>query len=204
MKPLHIAIYPDFLTLCNSGISEFIRKLIQAQIDNALPVLTIYLLPLHTKTEQKQRLYPDFTSLFAKLAHDPLILNNQIKVSALGKWYDLPDELVESVKSAVISTKDFDGMFLNLCINYDGQDDITESAKMITRKVLTGKLKVDDITSDTVKENIYSSFFMPPGRMLILGGRKTHDGFLLWDTSKTEVCYINQSWCDWDPSTLLD
>src|SRR5690606_40296287 len=57
-------------------------------------------------------------------------------------------------------SKDYDKHFLNFCIQYDGQEDIAEASKMIARKILTGKLTVDDITPQTIKENVYSSYFI--------------------------------------------
>jgi undecaprenyl diphosphate synthase len=200
MDALHIAIYPDFVNNCTDGIPAFIEALIDKQIAVGLPVLTINVLPLFGSKPDK--LLDQLLQLFSKLSHSKKINEHQMKISVLGKWYDLPEEVVEAIKSAVISTKDYDGMFLNLCINYDGQDDIVEACKMVTRKVLTGKLNVDQITADLVKENVYSSFFLPPEKMILLDGKRTPDGFLLWDTAKTHIIYKDMPWNAWDIKEL--
>ena len=162
MKNLHTAVSPDFVGHCTDGISSFLMRLVQAQVDAAVPVLTVYVLPL--TGPKPDRLLSQLTQFFSEASQSKLVAENQMKISVLGKWYDLPEEVLEPIKSAVISTKDYDGMFCNFCINYDGQDDITEACKMVTRKVLTGKLQVHDITTALIKENVYSSFFLPPDR----------------------------------------
>jgi undecaprenyl diphosphate synthase len=201
MKPLHIAVYPDFVNHCNDNIVPFIMKLVSKQVDCSLPVLTINMLPLYGKNPDK--IHAELIQLFSKLSQSKLVSEKQIKVSVLGKWYDLPDEVVEALKNAVISTKDYDGMFLNFCINYDGQDDIVEACKMVTRKVLTGKLNVDGITAQFLKENVYSSFFLPPNEMVLLDSKKTTDGFLLWDSAKTHIRYVDVPWDEWNVDELI-
>jgi undecaprenyl diphosphate synthase len=202
MDVMHVALSPD---LCKNsqGFVDFVDKLMNKQIQEQLPILTIYV--FGQQDDKPSHLLDACTSLFVKLAHHPLVDKHHVKLSVLGKWYDLSDDLVQAIKTAIISTKDYDGTFLNFCINYDGQDDIVESAKLVTRKVLTGKMSVDDITTDAIKDNVYSSFFLPPSVMILLDGKKQTDGLLLWDSAKTPIMQLDTPWYEWNmqwPKTL--
>ncbi|MFT4310613.1 MAG: undecaprenyl diphosphate synthase family protein [Candidatus Woesearchaeota archaeon] len=190
---MHIAIHPYFDDTKN--FVAFIKSLIQTQVSYDIPVLSIYI--SSSQTKYSEQFYSYIIQLFAQIAHEQWVHTNNIKLSVLGEWYALPDNCVHVMKTAIISTKDYDKHFVNFCVHYDGQQDIVESTKMIARKILTGKLQVDDITIQTLKENVYSSFFVPPSKLFVLGGHTQTQGMLLWDTSTTHIIYEQEHWWEW-------
>ncbi|MBW2993613.1 undecaprenyl diphosphate synthase family protein, partial [Candidatus Woesearchaeota archaeon] len=131
------------------------------------------------------------------------IHKNKIKISALGKWYDIPSRALDSIKETIAETKDYDTFFLNFCINYDGQAEIVDACKMIARQINANKLDVDSITKETIKDNIYASYFLPPDLLIKTGKKKTTSGILLWDSPNTEIFFTKKNWPDFSKSNLM-
>ena len=84
-------------------------------------------------------------------------------------------------KQVIESTKDYDFFFTNFCINYSGHDEIVDACRLIARQVKAGKIDPNSISRETIKENLYSSYFIPPD-LIIKNGKATISGLLLWDS----------------------
>ena len=167
---------------------ETIKGIISLQADKNIPIITIDLIPEELKHEENFSLFLDkFIEFFAFLKTYNMVHENKIKITALGKWYDLPGRAVDSIKELVDETKDYDSFFLNFCINYDGQSEIVDACKLIARQIKSEKLDVDAINKEVVKENIYASYFLPPDLLIKNGLRKRTSGLLLWDSSDSEI-----------------
>ena len=116
---------------------------------------------------------------------------NKIKVSIFGKWYNLPSEVIGKLKCLIEGTKDYDHFFLNFCLNYDGQEEILGALKLIIRQIEKGKLSLENISKETIKENLYTSYFMPPD-LMIKNGNMRNNGFLLWDGVRAKVVFTEK------------
>ncbi len=156
-----------------------IIEIIKLQVEKGIPILTINLLSKKTFLDNADKLC-DF---LAKLKNSDLINKNKIKVYVLGKWYDLPSEALKHIKDIMEETKDYDNFFLNLCINYDGQEEIVNSCRLIARKIKDGKIDIENINNEEIKDNLYSSYFLPPD--IIIDNREKFSGLLLWDSKNS-------------------
>jgi len=176
-----------------------IKELIDLQIKNNIPILTIYLLPEELK---KQEVFPtfldEFISFFNALKSRSIIHDNKIKISMLGKWYDLPSRAVDPIKSIIEETKDYDSFFLNFCINYNGQEEIVDACKMIARQIKADKLDIDSISKETIKDNIYSSYFLPPNLIIKNGKKRQTSGLLLWDSVCAYIHFTEKYFPEFD------
>jgi len=134
--------------------------------------------------------------LLNNLTKSPLIHENKVKISVIGKWYDLPSKVVDAVKETIDQTADYDNHFLNLCINYDGKEEIVDSLRIILRSIQYEKITPDQLSKQLIKENIYSSYFIPPD-IIIFKDSKTN-GFMLWDSQNSLLHFTGTEWCDFD------
>ena len=205
--PKHVAI-----TALQSVPSENIDGFITASWENLeatikicaklnIPIITLYLL---SARELKSREVDYLVALFQKLQSSEDLAQKQIKVSVLGKWYDLPSRLVDEVKKIIDKTKDYDRFFVNLCIGYDGQEEIVDACRLLARRVKTGKLEPEKIDSAMIKENIYSSYFIPPELIIMTGGAPITRGLLLWDSRRSRFYCVNKPWREFTKQDLLE
>lgn len=183
---------------------ELLKEIIQQQIKMNIPIMTILLFTEKQKREEKfSKFIDELIEFFNYLKHADFIHSNKIKVSALGKWYDIPSRAVDPIKEALTETKDYDTFFLNFCINYDGQAEIVDACRLIARQIKAGKLDAESITKETVKDNVYSSYFLPPDLLIKTGKRKTTSGLLLWDSPNTEVFFADKNWPEFTKAILM-
>ncbi len=185
-------------------ISVLIRQIIKLQVKLKIPIVTINLMSTQKlEPDQAVKVIDFLADLAQGLSKSSEVHENNVKVSVLGKWYDLPGRLVESVKQLMEETKSYDHFFLNLCINYDGQDEIVSACKIIARKVEAEKLDPESISKSDIKENTYSSYFIPP-ELIIKNGDKSIGDLLLWDMSNARICFTGKHWTEFTIRDLLN
>lgn len=215
--PKHIAITTDGIerwALKNSLPYEdaykrsflILKSTVKLQVSLKIPILSFYILDSKSGRESQNysHLLDAIADMFNEMADSKLISQNKIKISILGKWYSLPGRVVDSIKGAIDKTKDYDSFFLNFCINYDGQEEIIDAVKILGMQIKSGKLDSELITKKSLKENIYSSYFIPPDLMIKNGIRKETSGFLLWDSANAKIYFTNKLWPDFDKTEFMD
>ncbi len=215
--PSHVAITMDgieawalknkvSLEEANRRSFLILRSAIKNQVKLNIPILTFYMLSENIdKGSESYDIYLNsINSFFEEIYKGELVNENKIKISILGKWYHLPGRIIETIKKVIEETKDYDGFFLNFCINYDGQEEIIDAFKLIARQIKVGRLDPELVDKDLVKENLYSSYFLPPDLIVKNGSRKETSGILLWDSPKSKVYFTNKNWPDFDKTEFMD
>ncbi len=216
--PKHIAISMDGFTewskregkstmIAHKRGYENVQSIIRAAFRLDVPVVTFFLLPSIDKLKkikdprEYDKVMEMIYELFSNLIDEKILYENQVRVSVLGKWYDLSEEVVRPIKTILEQTKDYDKFFLNFCINYDGQQEIIDALRVLARKV--EKIDPDKITKAVVKDNLYSSYFVPPD--LIVKTSKDHslNGFLLWDSAEAEIYFSDIDFPDFKRGEFL-
>jgi undecaprenyl diphosphate synthase len=192
--PLHVAIGTTSVKgWCEEkkrdlqeGISKHFKvldEIIDYQIKNKIRVITLSL------PDNSPEMLAASKEYFAKLYQDERIIKNQVRLFVIGQWYDLDIELSDIFKEMMDKTKMFDNFFLNLCVNYDGREELLGALRIINRKLSAGKVKEEELSENLIKENLYSSYFPPPE--LIVETSSSYSGLLLWD-SKGAIFYFSE------------
>ena len=186
----------------NDGCSryfEHVGRLIELQIKSKTPIFTIYLLfdAVEKSADEYLAFSDHLAGFFSELCSSTALPENKVKISIFGKWYNLPGKAVESLKKIIEDTKEYDNFFLNFCINYDGQEEIVDVCKLIAKQVELGRIDPEMITKDTIKENLYASYFMPPDVILIYGEKKL-TGLLLWDSMNSKIVFSHKSFMEFE------
>ncbi|MBW2966361.1 di-trans,poly-cis-decaprenylcistransferase [Candidatus Woesearchaeota archaeon] len=183
---------------------EILNEIIGLQSDKSIPILTVYLMPENIKDKEQYPVFlAELINFFSSLGSADVIHQNKTKISILGKWYDLPGRVVEPIKKMIEETKDYDGFFLNFCINYDGQEEIVDACKLIARQIKANRVDVDAITKKRIKENTYSSYFVPPDIIIKNGKLRRTAGILLWDSTDSELYFTEKDWPEFTKSDFL-
>ncbi|MGV8169163.1 MAG: undecaprenyl diphosphate synthase family protein [Candidatus Nanoarchaeia archaeon] len=174
--------------------SEKINELIDFQLKKDIPILTIH---LSTKNEEEIN---GLKKLFLELSKDERLHDKKARVYVLGDWYNSEPELVESIKNLQDTTKDYDQYFVNFCVKYNGQEEIITAAKLLLTKMHAQKLTTKELNIETFKENLPSSYFIPPD--LIIINNTYYTGLLLWDSQGSMIYYTNKYWLDFERKDL--
>lgn len=209
--PKHIAITVGEDTLKDKTLDEAyklkfkkIEEIIKLVIKLNVPIATFYLTSLSAeKSENFSSIVDSLVSFFEALSGNAVLAEKKIKVSVLGKWYDLPDRVVEKIKKIIDETRDYNDFFINFCVNYDGQQEIVDAVRIIGKMIKAGRLDPDVITKSLIKENSYASYFLPPDLIIKNGRKKELNGFLLWDSAHSIVYFTDKFFLDLKKEDLM-
>lgn len=124
---------------------------------------------------------------------------NGIKINHIGDIESLPDSIKKDIIEAIEDTKDFNGMTLNLAINYGGRDELLRGIK----KIINNKINENEIT-----EQLISCFLDMPKSpdvdlLIRTGGEKRLSNFLLWHIPYAEQIYTETLWPDYTDEEFL-
>lgn len=141
--------------------------------------------------------------LFAEYLSDSINFKDKnIRLKFIGDRTVLSDELQQLMKNAEENSKDCTGLTVNLAINYGGRDEIVHAVKKIAADVKDGKLAPEDITVDTVEQNLYTAGDPPVDLLIRPGGEYRISNFLIWQITYSEYWFSNVLWPDFKPKHL--
>ncbi len=83
---------------------------------------------------------------------------------------------------------------LNLAIGYDGRLEIVDSVKKIIRDIEKGLITVDDVDEDLISKNLYTAGLDDPNLIIRTSGEERLSGFLLWQSSYSELYFCESLW----------
>lgn len=123
-------------------------------------------------------------------------------IRLVGNIDRLPKKLQDSIIKIEEKTKNNTGLILNLCINYGGREEIVNATKAIADKVASGDLKLDDINEDIFPNYLRTGNIPDPDLFIRAGGEKRLSGFLLWQSSYSELYFSDVLWPDFNENEL--
>ncbi len=214
--PIHVAItaggHKEYARVHSMNLETVYKRMVKKideiidmQADLKIPIVTIFLITSKIRGhEQYNAIVDAMADFFKELKKSDVVHSNNIKISVLGKWYDLAGKAVEEIKETLEETMEYDKFFFNICVNYDGQEEIVDACRIIAKKIESGKLEADSITKEDIKENIYASAFVPPNLIVKTGKNRVLGGFLLWDSCESHIYFSGKLWLDFNKQDLMD
>ncbi len=205
--PKHVAITTEGAVPGGVGIAEACRQrmanvinIVKTAVKLNVPILTFQ---VASESSQSEQFTESLVAFFQQIPKSELVTENQIKISVLGKWYDLPGRLVEEIKNAVDRTKDYDKFFVNFCLNYNGQEEIVDAIKLLGMQIRVGKIAPMDIKKEMVKDNLYCSQFPPPDLIITTGRAGRIPGLLLWECPNAALHHSEKPWFEFSKTDFL-
>ena len=111
---------------------------------------------------------------------------------------DLQNLMIENEESS----KDRDGMVLNIAMNYGGRDEILRAVKQISQKVSQGELTQEEITEEVFSRHLYTAGQPDPDLIIRPSGEQRISNFLLWQSAYTEYIIMDILWPDFTTADL--
>ncbi|MBR3697159.1 MAG: isoprenyl transferase [Clostridia bacterium] len=212
--PNHIAIIMDgnrrwarehkmTIPLGHKSGAETLKKIVRYVNKIGLKYLTVYAF----STENWKRSEEEISALmflFRQYLDESLNKANSenIRVRVLGDISRLSKDLQDSINKIEAKTRDNTGVSLNLAINYGGRDEIVKATRKIAEKIKREEITINDITEDFISKEIYTYDIPDPDLLIRVGGELRLSGFLLWQSSYSELIFMNKYWPDFDEKDI--
>ncbi|MFR3919622.1 MAG: isoprenyl transferase [Clostridia bacterium] len=130
--------------------------------------------------------------------------NDNIKINVIGTDFKLNDEIKEEILKVEEKTLKDTGMTLNIAFNYGGRDEIVNATKKIAEKVKENEMSIEEITEQTIADNIYTAGQPDPDLVIRTSGEQRISNFLLWQIAYSEFVFSNKYWPEFSNEDLLE
>ncbi len=177
--------------------AETIRAVLRACDKAGIRYLTLYAF----STENWKRPEKEVAGLM-KLLRDFLIKNSDefiekgIRLRAIGQIHRLPKETREELERSIEKSKDNAKLDLILALSYGSRTEIVDCIRQISSIVKSGELNPEDITEETVIQNLYAPDVPDPELLIRTSGEFRISNFLLWQLSYSEIYVTPVLWPD--------
>ena len=126
----------------------------------------------------------------------------EVRMIFIGDRTAFAPELIELMNKVENDTKDYDKMTMIVALNYGGRDEIRNAAKKIAASVQKGELSIDDITEQTVADNLYTKGIPDVDLLIRPSGELRTSNFLIWQCAYAELYFSDVLWPDFLPDEL--
>lgn len=186
----------------SAGAKTF-RKITRYCSDIGIKYLTVYAF----STENWKRPEDEVRSLmklFKSYLEEALadFKDDSIVVRFIGDKAPFDDDLRNLMIENEESSKDRDGMVLNIAMNYGSRDEIVRAVKNICNNVQSGAVLPENIDEQLISDYLYTSGQPDPDLIIRPSGEYRISNFLLWQSAYTEFVIMNKLWPDFETSDL--
>jgi len=185
---------------------ENLKKRLFDFFDAGIHYLTIYALSLeNAKKRSKQELTYIFKIILEavdSVIKETTVKEEKVNFNVIGRISLLPAEVKAKIDELIEFTKDHDQNHINLCIMYDGQEEIVDAVK----KILEDDIKSNEVDRELIKNYLYTKNF-PELDYIIRTGMEDGariSGFMLWDSSYAEFKFRTDLWPDYSREMVIE
>ncbi len=176
---------------------DTLEKVLDWSIDLGIEIVTAYAFSTENfnRSEKEVKGLMDlFVKNFKRIVNHEKIHRNKVRVKVVGRIELLPDDVKEAIKEAEDATKDYHDRLFNLAIGYDGRLEIVDAVKKIYQKIEAGELSIDDVDEKLINDNLYTEGLADPNLIIRTSGEERLSGFLLWQSSYSELYFCDSLW----------
>lgn len=178
---------------------DAVRTITRIAGEGGLNYLTLY----SFSSENWSRPESEINELFGLLRifirrHLAELHENNVRIRIIGDEDGVPSDILKMIDEAQKLTNANTGLTLVIAFNYGARGEIASAMKKIAKSVSDGELSVDNITADTVSENLHTSDIPDPDLIIRTSGEQRLSNFLLWQAAYSEFVFTDCKWPDFD------
>ncbi|MGB4093117.1 MAG: isoprenyl transferase [Ruminococcus flavefaciens] len=129
-------------------------------------------------------------------------LSENTRMIFLGDKSAFDEDLQEKMIKLEEDTAKYDEMTLMMAVNYGGRDEITHAARILAEKAAKGEIKPEDITEQSISDNLYTAGFPDVDLLIRPSGEQRISNYLIWQCAYAEFYYTDVLWPDFTPDEL--
>ena len=174
-----------------------VRETTEAAREIGIKVLTLYAFSTENWKRPKREVDTLMRLLVSSLKDElPTLQKNDIKLQTIGQTENLPKKAQKELNEVTELTKNNTSMILNLALSYGSREEIVNTIKKISKKVVNTELSIEEINEKIINNHLYT-FTLPDVDFLIrTSGEKRISNFLLWQIAYAELYFTDVLWPD--------
>ena len=112
----------------------------------------------------------------------------------------LPAPMAERLKVAAESTRDVDGMIVNIAVGYGGRREIADAVRALLQDHASRGTSIEELAEmldvEHIAEHLYTKGQPDPDLVIRTSGEQRLGGFLLWQSAQSEFYFCEAYWPD--------
>lgn len=176
---------------------DTLENVLEWCIDLGINIVTVYAFSTENfKRNEKEvkDLMNLFVQSFLSISTNKKIHKNKVKLKAVGRLDLFPEDVRDAIKDAEKSTENYSGRQINIAMGYDGRVEIVDAFKKIAKKVEKGEISPESIDENMINDNLYTAGLEDPNLVIRTSGEERLSGFLLWQSSYSELYFTDSLW----------
>jgi len=177
--------------------AKAVDKFLNNCLELGIKEITVYTLSTENLDRDPLELkfiFKIFGQYFKNFKKDKRISENGVKIKFAGDLSLIPKETQKIAAEVEEFTKDFSKRKLNFCFAYGGRLELMRAFEKLRHK--------EKITEDDVKNALWIG--SDPDLIIRTGGHKRLSGFLPWQSTYSELIFLEKMWPDFNKQDLLD
>ncbi len=182
-----------------------LKNILKTAVNLNLEALTVYAFSTenwkrpHAEVDFLMHLFSDYLEREKLEMHE-----NNVRIKFLGRTEDFSPALQKLIRDSVELMKNNTGVKFNVAADYGGQDEIIRAAQKLARRVQSGELLPENISTQIFEEEL-DTFGQPPVDLMIrTSGELRVSNFLLWQAAYAEFWFTDTTWPEFTPEEFVD
>ncbi|WP_376695868.1 polyprenyl diphosphate synthase [Wenzhouxiangella sp. EGI_FJ10305] len=177
--------------------SDALKRTIRAALAQHVQVLTVYAFSSENWNRPRSEVRKLLDLFLRALNREVRELDEHgVQLNFIGDRSAFSRTLREGMQQAERRTAGNDTLQLNVAVNYGGQSDIVQAARVLAEEVAAGKLDPAAIDRDQFGSMLSLAALPPPDLFIRTGGERRLSNFLLWQLAYTELYFTDVLWPD--------
>ena len=127
---------------------------------------------------------------------------DRVKMCFFGDLSPLPEELRLLCEQTREISKHYEGVQVNICLNYGGRDELLRAARAFALDCAEGRADPNHLTEAAFSRYLYSGGVPDPDLVIRPSGELRLSNFLLWQSAYSEFYYTDALWPDFSKDEL--
>lgn len=139
-------------------------------------------------------------SLFERLLQKELreMEAEEVCINFIGDLTPLPASLQQEMQRSMERTKNNQGVYFNVAINYGSRHEMINACQQIAQKVQRGELSAEEIDDRIISQHLYTATSPDPDLLIRTSGEMRLSNFMLWQLAYTEIYVTDTLWPDFN------
>lgn len=127
---------------------------------------------------------------------------DRVKMCFFGDLSPLPEELQLLCEQTREISKHYEGVQVNICLNYGGRDEIIQAVKAFALDCAEGRADPNHLSEAAFSAYLFSKGVPDPDLVIRPSGELRISNFLLWQSAYAEFYYTDVLWPDFSKDEL--
>ena len=127
---------------------------------------------------------------------------DRVKIAFFGDLTPLSPRLRALCEQVTEVSQNYEGVQVNICLNYGGRDEILRAARAYAAKCAAGAADPQALDEAAFSDLLFSARIPDPDLIIRPSGELRISNFLLWQSAYAEYYFTDVLWPDFTPAEL--